>query len=339
MHTLSQTTSTTPKQGLVDLDTAASLIRSGHILALAGDESLLVQLPKGHWIGGTIPYFMGDEGGETTRNKIFINDLSQLGGIPEIRSYDETSLPNIAKEAPDNGFSIIILPAESKVHSLYARNAPDYEDMFIKPIVGWISGTHLDDLATTKPKVINGNLGELSEDRAVAIHLTLPDNKMAMLDIINMFEQGGGHTIQFTTSGFSATDCLIDNKPQNFAEFIKTNEIDTRLPLVADYSGAMINVSIKGIDEESGTVNFYAPVFRNTIYQIAAPIDNYEKGFSSALPVPSENWIFSCNCILNYLYMELEGKQTGKITGPITFGEIAFQLLNQTMVYLYVEDI
>ena len=53
--------------------------------------------------------------------------------------------------------------------------------------------------------------------------------------------------------------------------------------------------------------------------------------FASAL-------FFSCNCILNYLYSELEGKKTGGITGPITFGEIAYQLLNQTMVYLTIED-
>jgi len=47
---------------------------------------------------------------------------------------------------------------------------------------------------------------------------------------------------------------------------------------------------------------------------------------------------FACNCILNYLYGKLEGKKTGDITGPITFGEIAHQLLNQTMVRLYLHD-
>jgi hypothetical protein len=45
---------------------------------------------------------------------------------------------------------------------------------------------------------------------------------------------------------------------------------------------------------------------------------------------------FSCNCILNYLYGELEGKRTGALKGPMTFGEVAYQLLNQTMVYLKV---
>jgi hypothetical protein len=36
--------------------------------------------------------------------------------------------------------------------------------------------------------------------------------------------------------------------------------------------------------------------------------------------------------------MDLEGQRTANITGPFTFGEIAYQLLNQTLVYLSVED-
>ena len=44
--------------------------------------------------------------------------------------------------------------------------------------------------------------------------------------------------------------------------------------------------------------------------------------------------LFSCNCILNYLYGGLEGKHTGSVYGPITFGEIAHLLLNQTLVQL-----
>jgi len=46
---------------------------------------------------------------------------------------------------------------------------------------------------------------------------------------------------------------------------------------------------------------------------------------------------FSCNCILNYLYGELEGKHTGQVVGPMTFGEVAYQLLNQTMVQMTLE--
>ena len=33
-----------------------ALIEAGKTLLLAGSESLLADLPKGRWIGGTIPY-------------------------------------------------------------------------------------------------------------------------------------------------------------------------------------------------------------------------------------------------------------------------------------------
>lgn len=38
------------------------------------------------------------------------------------------------------------------------------------------------------------------------------------------------------------------------------------------------------------------------------------------------------------MYAHLEGKKTGAIKGPMTFGEIAYILLNQTMVYLTFEE-
>jgi len=47
---------------------------------------------------------------------------------------------------------------------------------------------------------------------------------------------------------------------------------------------------------------------------------------------------FSSNCILNYLYGELEGKKIKNVTGPITFGEIGYMLLNQTLTFLYIEN-
>ena len=47
--------------------------------------------------------------------------------------------------------------------------------------------------------------------------------------------------------------------------------------------------------------------------------------------------MFACNCVLNYLHGQLEGRRTGTVLGPMTFGEIAYQLLNQTMVYITVQ--
>jgi hypothetical protein len=44
-------------------------------------------------------------------------------------------------------------------------------------------------------------------------------------------------------------------------------------------------------------------------------------------------------CVLNCVHGKLEGKKTGNVTGPITFGEIAHQLLNQTLVRMYLRDV
>ena len=98
-----------------------------------------------------------------------------------------------------------------------------------------------------------------------------------------------------------------------------------------------MNVGIQEVNETEKTVALYAPVFKDTEYHFAKQIDDYVSEFSNAMPDNVEHVSFSCNCILNYLYSELEGKKTGNITGPMTFGEIAYQLVNQTLVYMHIE--
>lgn len=83
-------------------------------------------------------------------------------------------------------------------------------------------------------------------------------------------------------------------------------------------------------------MDLYAPVFREVNYSIAAPVVNYLAEFRSALPkgtTPS----FSFICILNFLSSQLEGRVAEGMYGPITLGEIAYQLLNQTLVYLEIK--
>jgi hypothetical protein len=105
---------------------------------------------------------------------------------------------------------------------------------------------------------------------------------------------------------------------------------------VGDYSGNGVNVAIKSI--EDGIVNLYAPVFPNVKYKIAKNVSDYAKEFHSHLAKHKDtNAIFSCNCVLNFLYGELEGKGIDVFAGPATFGEIAYQLVTQTLVYVTVE--
>jgi hypothetical protein len=66
-------------------------------------------------------------------------------------------------------------------------------------------------------------------------------------------------------------------------------------------------------------------------------VPDYVQAFRSATAGLSRDVPFACNCILNFLYGKMEGEHVG-LPGPLTFGEIAFQLLNQTMVYCDVVD-
>lgn len=322
------------KNGLMTVGEASALIARGDWLTVAGDEDALRQLPQGNWIGGTIPYFMTEAGGLIDRQRVFVTPITQYAGTPSVRLYDSESLPQLCRNSPENGYTVLIVPAFAPCHGSFAQNAPNYEEMYLKPLLGWVAGVHLDDLGKRTPKVVLGTTGEFSDQHAVAMDVALPAGKFARIDIVNLFQPGAGAVLTFPEAGFAADHCLIDGQPGRLAEYLKSSGADTRLPLVADYCGAMINVSIKAVADQ---VEFYAPVFPGVEYRLAAPVDDYMRAFAAALPALDPGLSFSCNCILNFLYSNLEGRKTGPLQGPITFGEIAYQLLNQTLVYLTID--
>lgn len=309
------------------------------LYTIAGDERLLAQLPRGNWVGGTIPYLMTDEqGGLTTRDLLLVHQLpGDERAAPTISVYDARTIGRITEDAPRNGYTLLLIPAFSDVHLTYGKDAPTYKDLFSHPIVGWITGVKLEDLGREKPKVFNGRTGEAFADKALACHVPLPAGKAADVEIVNIFERSEGPDIRFEKDGFEVTDCSIDGKRTNFARWLTENEVDTQLPLIADYGGALINVSIQRVNREAGTVTLYAPVFKGRTYRRARPVPDYVHAFRSATGGISRDVVFACNCILNFLYGKLEGAHVG-LPGPFTFGEIAFQLVNQTMVYCHVVD-
>jgi len=332
------------RQTISSISDVKQMIEAGRKLLLAGEEEALHQLPKGDWIAGTIPYFIsGDQGGMVSRELICTTDITDSVTSIEIVAYDQNSLARVYTEGPKHGFSFIVIPAMSKTHLSFALNAPNYKDFGIRPLIGWIAGVHLSDLGKKKPKVINGITGDVLEEGALVLQAQLPEGKVAEIGIVNLFEQGAGDVLTFTTDDFSASDVMVNGEKRNFAAYIVKNKLDTKLPLVADYYGAMVNISFQDVDEVEGLVKFYAPVFSGIRYKHAKPVIDYVKEFNNRLSkecsIESARVVFSCNCILNYLYSELEGKKTDPFTGPITFGEIAYQLLNQTLVYLEIMDV
>ncbi len=311
------------------------LINSGKILLLAGDNKLMESLPKGNWIGGSIPYFMGDEGGVVAKDKILVELLPDVNTLESIKTYGPSELQDIAKDYPENGASFIILPVFSEVHALFAKDVMSYDGVFNSPLVGWVAGVHLNDFETEKPKIYNGLTGESHEDKCIIMHAALPEDMYGKIEIVNIFDDDTEDVIQFPGGSTIIKECTVNGESMMFADYVKSKNHDTQQPLIGDFMGAKLNVAFQSIDEETKEVHMYAPLFNNIDYRLSTPIESYQDSFVKKLDeITDIEPAFSCNCVLNFLYGELEGKSTGKLTGPMTFGEIAYVLLNQTMVYM-----
>ncbi|WP_439103601.1 DUF6976 family protein [Celeribacter marinus] len=323
------------KNMMMTVAQAAEKIESGAVLVAAGSQEALGQLPKGKWIGGTSVYFVTDEGGKVDRENVFVTEIE---GATDARAviYAGEDLKDLTMNRFDNGMSMILIPAFSKAHEEFAIHGTEFSGLFDQPLMGWVTGVHLDDVGKVTPKVFDGATGEAYDEGAALLHVEIAADKVATIDILNLFEQDeAADLIEFDTDGFSAKVAKVNGKDVDLAAYIADNKIDTQLPLVANYAGAMVNVSFQAVDPAKG-VDFYAPVVSGVEYRLAKSPGAYAEVFA-ANATGNGTKELSCNCILNYLYGELEGKVTGSFTGPATFGEIAYILLNQTMVRLDVQ--
>jgi len=307
---------------------------------LAGEEHLLAALPKGDWIGGTTPYMMTGNSCLCARDKMQAVVLPETVLSVKAHMYTAPHLKLIPKDYRANGFSVVILPAFTDVHTTFAKDSSSWPDVFSLPLVGWVAGSHLDDTGKVAPKVFNGQTGESSDSKAVVLHAELTPHLSARMNTVNLFQTGKGDAIAFPQGSFETTDCIVNGERRNFAQYLTENKIDTSVPMVANYFGALVNVSLREVNPETGKVSFFAPIFPGVHYRFAEPIADYPAAYQARMNI-NQLWagdpVWSCNCILNYLGAELEGKPSGKMVGPIVFGEIAYMLLNHTLVYLTFE--
>ena len=317
------------------LEETIKLINSNKLLHIAADETLLGKLPKGNWIGGTTPYFITDEGGITCKDKLFVNTFDFAVNY-KVNAYDKETVLNLTADTYDNGLCILLMPFASEVAVKYAKESPYSSELIMTPVLGWITGFDLSTNAVAK--VYDGMTLSAYTDKAVVLHIELSNDKVASIGIVNIFSADEkGPAIEFTEDTLKISNACINGEDKNFYDYLTENKIDTKLPLVSDYNGILVNVSIKALSEADKTVDLYAPVFAGTKYHFGLPIADYGAEFKEKLSSNKDIIpFFSCNCILNYLYGSLEGKSTPPFAGPVTFGEIAYQLLNQTLVYAQI---
>ena len=315
---------------LITLKETIKLIEEGKALHIAADESLLEKLPKGRWIGGTTPYFIDENGGCYTKEKLFVTEIDFAEEV-KIGVYGRFNIFQTIEDSYENGLTMLIMPYGARVTALYAKVSPEVEDLILHPTIGWVAGFDLEN--KTAPKVYDGTTGMSYTDKAVAMLTKLPEGKTAMINIVNIFEDDKTDpAIYFPENTLSPKRCVINGQDVNLAEYIKKKNIDTQMPLVGDYNGMFINTSVKEVAD--ATVNMYSPVFKGIGYRFASPVKNYAEEFNRRIAsTDAHKPVFSCNCILNYIYGSLEGKKTPPYAGPVTFGEIAYQLMNQTLAY------
>ncbi|MDR1673795.1 MAG: hypothetical protein LBS09_10115 [Bacteroidales bacterium] len=310
----------------------SAMIRSGAPLVLAGDLGVLSQLPKGNWIGGTTPFFiLYPDRRITSYDKIFVHSLPDFVKKVTVQEYDADTIQNIYSDAPKNGLTVLLIPFGCETCNCFALNATSYEGFAVSPLVGWVTGRPLDSIMTEPSFATSGISGEVHSDRALAMHIELPEDKYAELHIFNPYKQGKGDDIRFDRTGMVLKDAYINGVKRNFAAYLRETGFDESLPFVANYAGAMINVVCCGIGEEEVYVS--APVFPSTDYRVA----EIDRNITEPTLI-DENIIFSTTCIGNFIQPDICTQYLKKMNGPVVYGEIAYQLLNQTTIYVTIGD-
>jgi hypothetical protein len=352
-HLLNDPPALKPAQGLCRPEEAARMIGEGRVLLLAGTEEDLGRLPEGCWIGGTAGYFMTPQGCAAAGGQIFYADFTAIAIGASWRSFDAGDIHGLAQYYPENGFAILLLPGFSKLLGEVAGRIMEFDGLYNLPLMGWVSAVALEGLPhilprEARPKTFAGS-GQAAAERAAVLYISLPAQYFAQLHIANLFAPGTGPEIRFLQPGqFSNGDCMIGGTRGNLARYIAEQDIDRRLPLVADHEGALLNVSILPADGER--LIFLSPVSPALTYRFAEEVLDYATEFArAAAEIELDQAAHACICALHHHYAGLtygiDGAATNPnkmplpgpdITAPITFGQIAYTVLNQTLTCLSI---
>ncbi|MBP5367554.1 MAG: hypothetical protein J6Z01_03810 [Bacteroidales bacterium] len=324
------------KQEVIDF------INNGRVMLLTGSQEALSGLPKGNWIGGTSYYFVDTVGKEGGDDKIFVDDFTLVAQNCKTAVYDENNIQDIAKNGFKNGFVVVVLPIDSQVYYTFANNALGYENMFDNPVVGYIAATKMEDYGKKSPQTATGMDGKLTNSLASVLYVELPDYLAARAEIENFDTiDAKSPRIVFPKNGFTQSDCTIDGKPGNIADYFE-NVIKPRLggytQMITSQNGALINRDIKIVDPKKGEVTFFSPVYAGDEYYFVDSSADYLSMFNRSLGSKRCDVLTCFSCISYYFGGKFEGRGVCK-NGIYAFGEIGYQLLNKTVVTLEIDKV
>lgn len=323
------------KQEVIDF------INNGRVMSLTGSEKALSGLPKGNWIGGTSLYFV-DSVGKLDEDKIFVDDFTLVAQSCKLAVYDEKNIQDIAKNGYKNGFVVVTIPIDSQVYYTLANNALSYEGMFDNPVVGYVAATKFEDYGKKIPKTVSGIDGQLSDSLATVMYIELPDFLAARAEIVNFDTiDENTPTIVFPKDGFVQSDCTIDGKPANIADYFE-NTVKPRLggytQMITSQNGALINRDVKIVDTKKGEVTFFSPVYAGDTYHLVKNGADYLSMFNNTLSSKRCDVLTCFSCVSYYSGGNFDGRAICK-NGVYAFGEIGYQLLNKTVVTLEIDKV
>jgi len=306
------------------IEKVKELLLQPHPLMIAGTKKTLEQLPAGNWIGGTIPFLVDQSGKRLPEDQLEITRIAGSVSKAIIKVYDLDNIHQIRHEGFKNGFSMMIVPAESRIHHSFAMNSSVYPAADKNILLGWVAGYQEDQ--ENQAYVIFGPKKKFLTDQAVSIHYKLREGFIPKVEKQNCFVPSDGPDLKFPQSGFSTDKIEVQGKSMKIKDFLKQYDIDYRFPLIR-LEERESNVSLKKL--EGDRLHFYAPIFKNQRYR-------WSRLASEKKEPTITDPVFSCNCILNHI----ENSVTlcdHRIPGPVTFGEISENLLNQTSLLFHIK--
>jgi len=323
------------KQEVIDF------INQGRVLLLSGSEKALSDLPAGKWISGTTPYFM-DTVGKINEDMIFVDDFTLIAKNAKVATYDKNSIKDIAVHGFQNGFIVVTMPIETDVYYEFSNYSLEYESIFNNPVVGYVSCMKLEDYGKVKSKTGSGINGKLSEELASVLYVELPDHLAARAEIINLDTiDESTPEIVFPKNGFVQSDCTIDGKSGNISEYFE-NVVKPKLggytQLITSQNGALINRDPKVVNVKTGETSFYSPIYAGDVYHLVKNGLNYRQLFNEKLKAKHADIAACISCVSYFFGGNFMGSNIVK-NGVYAFGEIAYQILNKTIVTLEIDNV
>ncbi|MDR1865858.1 MAG: hypothetical protein LBR08_09855 [Bacteroidales bacterium] len=317
-------------QGLFSVSEVSRMIDEGLRLILAGVKETLQQLPAGNWIAGATPcYVSSGEPNEFSENQLYVNQLPEYITQAEIKTYDADHLKNIFKEGPENGFTVLLLPFGSEALREYALHAFDYENFGLVPLFGWVAGEGTNWASSHADVVISGSDAKAHLNKAVVMHVGLPAGKYAEVHIHSPFKIRPDTAIVFDENTTHPTDVLINGEKRRLEEYMVSRNISFQYPLIANMAG--INICVSFYYDVKPLTTMGTALFKGLTYYFSEPDTDMR-----IWEIPHDR-IYALCCL--YYVLEPDPERLCQMTGPATYGEIGYQVVSQSIVYLTIGDV